>query len=221
MERTVFNLAAHTEAVGGHFERRKAPNGVEMDMPIWDAGCYERALELLRPWREKPDGRYYLTDAPATWLIIALIAALAPARVGYLYMKEDGTEVDMVRLARGVKPKAENYDCAFEVIEDGDRLFVNMNSDRPVIDIAANGGPHTFDIKNIPFITIPELPKDKHIFMHAKGRFCVMDVIAWNYLEGAKSFSIACHDGDYVCCYSADPAISVGDVTKRTLENPL
>lgn len=221
MERTVFNLAAHTLELGGHYERRRAPNGEMIDMPIWDGKTYERALAALSGWRDAPDGRYYLTDVPSTWLVIALIHALAPAKVGYLYLKEDGVEVDMCRLARGVKPKEENYDVVFEVIEDGDRLYVNLNSDRPVADIAANGGPHTFDIADLPKVVIPDLPTGKHIFMHAKGRFCVMDVIAWNYLPGAKSFSIACHEDDYTCCYSADPSIRVGDVTKRMIENRL
>lgn len=221
MERVVFNLAAHTEQFGGHYERRRAPNGQMIDMPIWDAQTYENALAALAPWREAPQARYYLTDVPSTWLVVALIRALEPAKVGYLYMREDGVEVDMCRLARGVKPKEENYDVVFEVIEDGDRLYVNMNSDRPVADIAANGGPHTFDIANLPKVVIPDLPRDRHIFMHAKGRFCVMDVIAWNYLDGAKSFSLACHEDDYTCCYSADPSIRVGDVTPRTITNEL
>lgn len=221
-ERIVYNLAAHTLDAGGHFERRLAPDGRMTDMPIWDAGCYERVLAELAPWRDHPENRYYLTDVPAPWLIIALIRALEPARVGYLYMREDGVEVDMCRLARGVKPKEENYDCVFEVIEDGDRLYLNMNSDRPVADVAANGGPHTFDIANLPKVVIPDLPRDRHIFMHARGRYCVMDVIAWNYLDGARSLSIACHDDDYICCYSAEPdVLRVGDVTKRTLENRL
>ncbi len=221
-DRIVCNLSRMTEQVGGHYERRLAPNGQMIDMPIWDKGCYERALAQLSAWRDHPENRYYLTDVPATWLVIALIKALEPCRVGYLYMREDGVDVDMCRLARGTRPKEENYDVVFAIEDDGENLYINMNTDRPVDDIEANGGPHTFDIANLPKVVIPALPAGRHIFMHAKGRFCVMDVIAWNYLEDAKSFSIACHDDDYTCCYTTQPdVIAIGDVTKRTRENPL
>lgn len=221
-ERIVCNLAHMTEAVGGRYVERPVPDGSVMAVPTWDGACYERALAELSKWKEQPDNDYFLTDVPAPWILIALVKALEPCRVRYLYMREDGVEVDISRLARGNRPKEENFDVVFEVIERGDDLFINMNSDHPVADIKANGGPHTFDIANLPKVVIPEIPAGKHIYFHAKGRYCVMDVIALNFLENAKSLSIACHDEDYFCAYTTDPSfLKVGDVTKRTVENRL
>ncbi len=221
-ERIVINLAKMTEAVGGHYENRLAPNGMMVDMPIWDGACYENALKALSYIKDEPNKPYYLTDVPSTWIIIALMKALEPAKVGYLYIKEDGEPVDMCTLERGVKAPADNYDAAFTIIEEGDKVFINMNTDRHGHVPNPVDGPHTFDIANLPKIVIPNIPTGKHVYMHAKGRFCVMDCIALNYLDEVKSFSIACHEDDYTCCYTTAPdEIKIGDVTKRTLENNL
>ena len=141
MERTVFNLAAHTEAVGGHFERKKAPNGVEIDMPIWDAGCYERALELLRPWREKPDGRYYryLRDT-GTGEFVGEIA----------YHSEGGkTLADVIVYApyrrRGYGSAGLALLCAAAKQNGVDVLYDDIAADNPSVALFLRGG---FTVEN-------------------------------------------------------------------------
>jgi len=48
-----------------------------------------------------------------------------------------------------------------------------------------------------------------------------MVCIAKNYVDGARSPSIACHDTDCIGAASHTDNLKVGDVTPRTLENNL
>jgi hypothetical protein len=118
----------------------------------------------------------------------------------------------------GIPDTEANLGVRFEIIEDGDKLFMNFNSDSPEAT-AAKG--HSFAIEDSCKIAIPEIPKGKHLYLHARGRYCVMVALAFNYLEDTKSISIARHEDDYTCAVSFSDDIEVGEVTKRTLPNDL
>jgi hypothetical protein len=111
-----------------------------------------------------------------------------------------------------------NYDVRFEMKEDGDKLFINFNSDSPEATALKQ---HSFDINNICRLSIPEIPAEKHIFLHARGRYCVMVTLAFNYIKDCRSISIARHEDDYTCAVSFSDEIEVGEVMKRTLPNNL
>ena len=114
--------------------------------------------------------------------------------------------------------KHTNYGVRFEIIEDGDKLFMNFNSDSPE---ATAQRQHSFDIKNICKLSIPEIPTGKHLYLHARGRYCVMVTLAFNYVKDCKSISIAYHEEDYTCGVSFSDEIEVGEVTTRTLPNDI
>jgi hypothetical protein len=173
-------------------------------------------MELLESYRKEPDTILLGTNSPAPWITMGIINGMKPMVVNYLYPRPDGVELEMVTLKRGIPEY--NYDVIFEIIEEGEKLFINMTSDRPdAVDV----GHHTFEPKNLPKVMIPEIPSGKDVFIHAKGMFCVMVCVALNYITESKSVSIACHDNDYYCGYSSDPAREVGDATVRTLQNNL
>jgi hypothetical protein len=138
----------------------------------------------------------------------------------YLYMLPvvDYIEVCELKKVKEIPAPDSNYGVRFEMIEDGDKLFINFNSDSPEATALKQ---HSFDIKNICKLAIPEIPAGKHIFLHARGRYCVMVALAFNYLKAAKSLSIARHEDDYTCAVSFSKEIETGQVTPRTLPNNL
>ena len=194
----------------------KLPDGREVSHASWGKADFNKATELLESYRKEPDTVLLVTNSPAPWITMGIINGMKPMVVNYLYPRPDGEELEMVPLKRGTPEN--NYDVAFEIFEEGEKLFINMTSDRPdVMDV----GHHTFDTKNLPKVMIPEIPSGKDVFIHAKGMFCVMVCVALNYITESKSVSIACHDTDYYCGYSSDPAREIGDVAVRTLPNNL
>jgi hypothetical protein len=194
----------------------KLPDGREVSHPIWGKKDFNKAIELLEPYRKEPGTVLLVTNSPAPWITMGIINGMKPMIVNYLYPRPDGVELEMVPLKRGTPEN--NYDVVFEIIGEGEQLFINMTSDRPdAMDI----GRHTFETKNLPKVMIPEIPSGKDVFIHAKGMFCVMVCVALSYIAESKSVSIACHDTNYYCGYTSDPAREVGDETVRTLPNNL
>lgn len=200
-----------------------APDGRIITHGIWTKENYLEGLKKLY-MLDASGADCYVTDSPAPWLTAAYANELS-ARSGkpahYLYPTPptpelQGWDVDLTPLKTG--SQEDNYDVVFEVIEDGDNVYVNMNSDKPS---AAEGHGHTFDPDNLDKVLIPQLPKGKHVFYHAKGMFCVMIRVALSFAEYSKSVSIAAHEDDYTCCVSHCDDIKPGDVTKRTIQNNL
>ena len=193
------------------------PNGEKRYHQEWSKRDVERAIIELQFCFDSPETTYLLTEISEPWITLALLDALQPLKVKYLYPTSDnGTELEMYNLKRG--KQAPNYDVKFEVFQEGDKVFINLTSDRPD---AAEVGHHTFELGNLSKVVIPEIPAGKHVFIHGKGMYGVMVCIANNYVKNAKSLSIASHDSDYICAVSNTDGLEFGDVTPRTLENNL
>jgi hypothetical protein len=197
-------------------EEMTIPNGEKRLHQKWGKKDIQRAVKELQYCFKSPETTYLLTEISEPWITLALMEALKPLHVKYLYPRSDGTEVEMYELKRGKQNP--NYDVVFEVVEADDKVFINLNSDSPE---ALTVGHHTFNLDNLSRVVIPEIPSGKHVFIHAKGMYSVMVCIAKNYIKGAKSLSIASHDTDYICAVSSLKGLEVGDVTVRTLKNNL
>lgn len=192
------------------------PNGEKRLHQTWQIKDVQRAISELQYCFSSPKDTYLLTEISEPWITLALMEALKPLNVKYLYPRSNGTELEMYELKRGKQNP--NYDVVFEVVEADDKVFINLNSDSPD---ALKIGHHTFNLDNLSKVVIPEIPAGKHVFVHGKGMYCVMVCIAKNYIKGAKSLSIASHDSDYTCAVSFTDDLKFGDVTPRTLKNNL
>jgi len=193
-----------------------APDGRTFKQQLWDKSHIKKAIDELKYCFKEPEKIYLLTEIPEPWITLALIQALQPLKVHYLYPGPGGTELELADLKRG--KQIPNYDVTFEVVEQGDKVFINLNSDSPE---AAKVGKHTFDLNNLPKVAIPDIPAGKHVFIHGKGMYGVMVLIARNYIKNCKSLSMAAHDTDYTCAVSNTKGLELGDVTPRTLPNNL
>jgi hypothetical protein len=201
-------------------EEMVMPDGKKMKGQKWGKAEIQKAVAELPKLYNDPGKSYLVTSSPHPAITLAFIQTLQPLDVGYLYMSPGGDEVPMCALKKtaGIPDAEANLGVRFEIIEDGDKLFMNFNSDSPEAT-AAKG--HSFAIEDSCKIAIPEIPKGKHLYLHARGRYCVMVALAFNYLEDTKSISIARHEDDYTCAVSFSDDIEVGEVTKRTLPNDL
>ncbi len=192
------------------------PGGKTFQLQRWKKEHLNKAIEELAYCFKNPEKTYLLTEVPAPWITLALIQSLQPLKVHYLYPAPGGTDLDLIRLKRG--KAAENYGARFEVKEEGDNVYINLATDKPG---TPEGGGHTFDLKNLPKVVIPKIPAGKNVFIHGKGAYGPMVIIAWNYAKDAKTLSMAAHETDYVCAISHAKTLEAGDVTKRTWENNL
>lgn len=203
-----------------------APDGKQITQPVWNKENYLEGLKLLEQYQD-PDCGYTVTNSPAPWLTVAYAYELGKrSRYASHYQypapptpQLAGWDVDLSPLAVGEQEN--NYHVVCEVIEDGENVYLNLNSDDPNADMSKFAGPHTFNPDDLPKVLIPELPKGKNIFFHAKGMFCVMVRVAMSYADDCKSLSIAAHDDDYTCAISNGAELQVGDETKRTIPNNL
>jgi hypothetical protein len=193
-----------------------APDGSKFKQQLWKKEHIKKAIADLQYCFKEPQSIYVLTEIPEPWITLALIQALQPLKVHYLYPGPGGTELDLGDLNRG--KQTPNYDVAFEVVEQGDKVFINLNSDKPE---ATTTGKHTFDLSNLSKVVIPNIPAGKHVFIHGKGMYGVMVSIAKSYMKDCKSLSMAAHDTDYTCAVSRTNGMEPGDVTPRTLKNNL
>jgi hypothetical protein len=201
-------------------EEMVMPDGKKMKGQKWGKAEIQKAVAELPKRYNDPGKTYFVTSSPHPAITLAFIQTLRPLDVGYLYMSPGGDEVPMCALPKtaGVPDADANLGVRFEIIEEGDKLFMNFNSDSPEAT-AAKG--HSFEIEDTCKISIPEIPKGKHLYLHARGRYCVMVALAYNYIKDTKSISIARHEDDYTCAVSFSDDIEVGEVTKRTLPNEL
>jgi len=201
-------------------EEETMPDGKKMMGQKWGQVEIQKAVSELSKRYYDPGKAYFVTSSPHPAITLAFIQALQPLNAGYLYMAPGGVEVPMCELKKvgNIPDAASNYGVRFEIIEDGDKLFMNFNSDSPEATAARS---HSFDINDTCKLTIPEIPKEKHLFLHARGRYCVMVALAFNYIKDTKSISIARHEDDYTCAVSFSDDIEVGEVTARTLPNKL
>lgn len=195
------------------------PNGRTVGHAEWSKADFARFSQRFDGYRAAADTDYQVTNSPAPWITAATIQGLGRDRVRYLYPDPNGTVLELPTLQKGtVPPAAENCDVQFQITEEGNRIFLNMTSDRVE---AREVGHHTFELENLSKFVIPDLPAGRDIFIHAWGMYCVMCSVALSYMDGARSVSIGCHDSDYFCCYSTTADMEVGDVAPRTLDNPL
>lgn len=191
-------------------------DGTTFKLQRWNKEHIKKAIEELKYCFKEPEKTYLLTEVPAPWITLALIQALQPLNVHYLYPAPGGTDLELIEFKRG--NQAQNYGAIFEVKEEGDNIYLNLTTDNAS---TMTTGEHTFDLEDLPKVVIPEIPSGKNIFIHGKGMYGAMVCIAWNYAEDCKSLSMAAHETDYVCAVSHTEEYEVGDVTKRTLENNL
>jgi len=213
-EKVVINVKELGKKVGVLEKEVVLPNGKQDSTQEWGKVHIKKAIAELKYCFSKPENTYLLSDIPEPWITVALMEALQPLKV--LHLLPDGVELDSCDLKRG--QQASNYDIVFEIVEDGDNIFINLNSDRPE---AATIGHHTFDVKDLCKVVIPEIPTGKHVFIHGKGTYCVTVCVARNYLKDSKSVSLAAHDSPYTCAVSKSNEREAGDVTPRTLPNNL
>lgn len=206
--------------IGVAQEETVMPGGNKGMSQRWDKAEMEKAFAVLKRDYNDPDATYFVTSSPHPAVTLAFINALRPLDVNYLYQRPGGDEVDMCELqkVKGIPEADSNYGVRFEIIENGDKLFMNFNSDSPE---ATAQKAHSFEIPNICKLTIPEIPTGKHLYLHARGRYCVMVALAFNYINDCKSISIAYHQNDYKCAASFSDEIEIGEVTTRTLPNDL
>jgi len=191
-------------------------DGKTFKLQRWNKEHIKKAINELKYCFKEPEKTYLLTEVPAPWITLSLIQALQPLNVHYLYPAPGGTDLEMIEFKRG--QQAQNYGAIFEVKEEGDNVYINMTTDNPS---TMTTGEHTFDIKNLTKVVIPDIPPGKNVFIHGKGMYGAMVCIAWNYVGNCKSLSMAAHETDYVCAVSFSEEYEVGDVTKRTLQNNL
>jgi hypothetical protein len=208
------------DKIGVVKEETVMPDGNKALAQKWDKAAIQKAMAELKRYYTDPTKTYFITNSPHPAFTLAFIQAMQPLNVQYLYMNRGGDEVEMCTLkkVKNIPYPAFNYGVRFEIKEDGDKIFMNFNSDSPEATALKQ---HSFDIKNTCKLAIPEIPKGKHLFLHAKGRYAVMVPLAFNYIKDTKSISIARHDDDYTCAVSFSDKIEVGEVTKRTLPDDL
>jgi hypothetical protein len=215
-ERVIIDLNALGEKMDVPMGEVTFPDGAKFNLQQWGREHIEKVIADLQPCFDAPEKTYFVTNSPAPWVTLAVMEALEPLKVRYLYPRADGVELEMFVLEKGVQTP--NYDVVFEVVEEGDNLFINLNSDRPE---SLELKKHTFDTTKLSKVVIPEIPANKHVFIHGKGMFCVLVCVAKNYVRDARSISLAAHDTDYTCAVSRSDDRRAGDVTPRTLPNDL
>jgi hypothetical protein len=215
-KKVVINIQELGTKIGVPGEEMELPNGQKRLRQTWRVEDVEKVISGLQYCFDSPEATYLITEVAEPWMTLALLDALRPLKVKYLYPNPSiGTELAMHDLKRGEQNP--NYDVRFEVFQDGDNVYINLTSDRS--DAKEKG--HTFDLENLSKVAIPEIPAGKHVFIHAKGMYGVMVCIANNYVKDAKSLSIGCHESDYICAVSKTDGLKMGDVTPRKMENNL
>jgi hypothetical protein len=216
-KKEIINIQELGTKIGVPGEEMELPNGQKRIRQTWQVEDVSKVISDLQYCFDSPETTYLLTEIAEPWMTLAILDALRPLKVKYLYPNPAiGTELTMYDLKRG--EQTPNYDVKFEVFVEGDNVYINFTSDRP--DAMETGG-HTFELENLSKVVIPEIPAGKHVFIHAKGMYGVMVCIANNYVKNAKSLSIGCHDSDYICAVSKTDGLKMGDVTPRTRENNL
>jgi hypothetical protein len=215
-DRVIIDLNALGEKMNVPLGEVTFPDGTKFRLQQWGNEHIERVIADLAPCLDAPEKTYLVTNSPAPWVTLAVMEALEPLDVRYLYPRADGVELEMFELEKG--EQTPNYDVVFEVVAAGDNLFINLNSDRPE-SLALK--KHTFDTTMLSQVVIPEIPAGKHVFIHGKGMFCVLVCVAKNYIADARSISLAAHDTDYFCAVSRSDDRQAGDMTPRTLPNNL
>lgn len=215
-ERIIIDLNALGDEMDVPLGEVTFPDGSKFRLQKWGKAHIQMVIEDLQYCFDAPEKTYIVTNSPAPWVTLAVMEALEPLKVNYLYPRADGIELEMYELKRGTQTP--NYDVVFEVVEDGDNLFINLNSDRPE---SLTLKKHTFDTENLSKVMIPEIPSGKHVFIHGKGMFCVLVCVAKNYVKDAKSISLAAHDTDYGCAVSHTDELEVGEETARNRPNNL
>jgi hypothetical protein len=215
-EKVVINVQEMGTKIGVPGEEMVLPGGQKRLRQTWQVEDVEKVISELQYCSDSPETTYLITEIAEPWMTLALLDALRPLKVKYLYPNPSiGTELEMYNLKRG--EQSPNYDVKFEVFLEGDNVYINLTSDRS----DAKEAGHTFDLENLSKVAIPEIPAGKHVFIHAKGMYGVMVCIANNYVKNAKSLSIGCHDSDYICAVSKTDGLKLGDVTPRKRENNL
>lgn len=219
-DKVLINVSELGDKIGVVKEETLMPDGKMGIAQKWGKAEIQEAVSEVKRTYKDHGKTYMVTSSPHPAITLALIQALQPMHVLYLYMEPGGDEVEMCELkkVKGIPEPDTNYGVRFEIIEDGDKLFMNFNSDSPEATALKQ---HSFGISNICKLAIPEIPSGKHLFLHARGRYCVMVTLAFNYIKDSKSISIARHEDDYTCAVSFSDAIEVGQVTTRTLPNDL
>ena len=194
------------------------PDGRTLEDFTWAGKDFQTALAEVKAELAKGEP-LAITESPAPWVTVGLIAGVKPAQLSYIYPNPQiGSALPMQPLAWGTP--AENYDVQFEIHEEPDRILINMTADDPAKK-TENSGPHTFKLENLEKVQVPPVTPGKDVYIHAWGMFAVMCNVALTYVQTARSVWIACHEGDYVCAYSTADTFAPGDVTIRTLENTL
>lgn len=219
-EKVIISVNELGEKLGVQKEEVVMPDGNKFLSQKWSKKEIQKAIAEAKRTYTDPENIYLVTSSPHPAITLAFIQTLQPLNVLYLYMEPGGDEVEMCQLkkVKQIPSPDSNYGVRFEIIEEGDKLFMNFNSDSPEATALKQ---HSFDISNTCKLVIPEIPTNKHIFLHARGRYAVMVPLAFNYIEDCKSISIARHEDDYTCAVSFSDDIEVGEVTTRTLPNDL
>lgn len=192
----------------------RSMDGDEIVLQDWSVSQLRDALRshIAPVIRACPEGEYLLINSPRPWITLALYNAMLSlgARTLYSYGPK---ELDLKILPQGEPLKELKID--FEVIENGDDVFVNLNSD------AGNPNPHghNFDLDRFDDIVIPPVPEGKNVFVYGKGMFGVMVGVARSYIPKAASVFLANgpEEVPYVCVASSREDIVPGDIRPRSV----
>lgn len=106
----------------------------------------------------------------------------------------------------------EGLGMSFRMEEERGRLFIDCCADEP-------GSPvHTFDIRDLGRIVLPDIPEDMHLFLHIEGSAPVQWCVGAGYAGRCRSLSMCTHaETEYTCAVSKTDEYRIGQTTPRRM----
>lgn len=188
------------------------PDGLEIDMPIWDKERLNCLIALLDEgaWESK---EIVYTGLPPCWAIAAADHKCRPDMSYHVTRYLDDAQMPLRRLPIG----EENPHCeiSIETIEDGDKLYMWIGADDPALKY------HHYDAKKFEHAVAPVIPEGKHLYLVANAATFILLCYEKTYAPICKSVSVSFfHDrvnddmkGQrlFTCCYTTCDEVELGD----------
>ena len=180
-----------------------SPDGKhQMEIQSWSKPYLQKALRKADVYQGQ---KIILTGHVDPWVTMAVLDRISPEDILYRVPMGD---TKLYALAHGEANP--DLDVVFTVKEDGNKVFINFNSDKP----GAQG--HTFDMSRIAEVIVPDIPAGKHLFVHGLGMYPVQIVVLNELQKSCVSLSTAAHDDQvYTCAICRDGSMEPGDTTPR------
>ena len=182
------------------------PNGKREMSQVWRPELMDAIASEVQSLAEGY-GQIYLHGHGNAWVEPTIVNRLMP-RVVRMYNPYIDGYVRLRPFPQGEPDPRGDIDFSLRI--DGDRAYLDWCSDK------GEGHEHTYRENNMYYVVIPEIPDGKHIFISGKGFHVLACCIALGYMEGAASVSVCADTEDaYVCVFSRDESMRVGDITKK------